>query len=143
MSTEETFEGIPIGAYAFPGPVRDKLISSLKSGAKTTTCSLLEEYNRAKEDLPTTGDKEAVVDSNGNVVLITRLTKVSIVPLSEVTLEHALGEGEGYETVEQWRDSHEQFWTSDDYRASMGEPAIEINDDTQVVCQTLVVERIL
>lgn len=143
MTTEETYDGIPLGYYAFPGPLRDQLITALKSGAKTTTCSLLEEYERAKEELPKTGDREAVVDSNGEVVLITRIAKVSIVPLAEVTLEHALGEGEGYESVEQWRAGHERFWTSDDYRASMGQPPIEVNDDTKVVCQTLVVERIL
>lgn len=95
-------------------------------------------YERAGKKLPKVGDREAVVDSNGDVALITRLAKVKVVSLSEVTLEHAFCEGEGYETVEQWQNAHEKLWTSTDFQNSIGTPAIAINDDTQVVCETIV-----
>lgn len=38
---------LPISEYGFPGPLRDKLLAALLSGAKTTTSSLHEGYQNA------------------------------------------------------------------------------------------------
>jgi uncharacterized protein YhfF len=56
--------------------------------------------------------------------------------LDEVDLAHALGEGEGYLSVADWRAGHEQFWHSADVRDALGDPEFTVSDDTLVVAQT-------
>lgn len=143
MTTPSMFEGIPIAEYAFPGPLRDELIAAIKEGKKTTTSSLLQEYECLGEPLPVAGEREAVINSDGVVEVITRITAVAIVPLADITLEHALGEGEGFETVAQWRASHESFWGSQEFRDSLGAEEVVLDDTTAVVCQTFTVERLV
>lgn len=134
---------VPIGEYAFPGPLRDRLVAAILDGTKTATACLLEELRRDGEPLPRVGDLEAVVDSDGQVVCVTRLTDVQVVPLGDVTDDHAKREGEGFADAAAWRQGHERFWTSAQFIAGMGEPAVRLDDDTEVVCLTFeVVERI-
>ena len=71
-----------LGEYAFPGPLRDKLVAAILSGEKTATASLHAEYQRFGEPLPTVGELEIVIDSDAKPVCITRNTQVNIVPLS-------------------------------------------------------------
>lgn len=40
---------------AFPGPLRDRLVAAVLSGAKVSTSGLLAEYEVEKEDLPPVG----------------------------------------------------------------------------------------
>jgi uncharacterized protein YhfF len=45
--------------------------------------------------------------------------------------------------VEEWRDAHVRFFTGPEMTAALGEPAVEIDDDTLVVCSRFrVVERL-
>lgn len=129
-------DALPLGEYAFPGPLRDKLVAAILSGEKTATAGLAEEYRRCDEPLPQVGDLEAVVDSAGHVVCVTRTTAVDLVRLGDVNDEHAHREGEGYATAADWRRGHEAFWTSSEYVTDLGEPAVELDDDTVVVCTT-------
>jgi uncharacterized protein YhfF len=59
---------------------------------------------------------------------------VRVVALQDVPLEHAIAEGEGYETVDAWRASHEAFWGSPQMRAELG-PAFVIDGSTRVVLE--------
>jgi uncharacterized protein YhfF len=56
--------------------------------------------------------------------------------LADVDLGHALGEGEGYRSVAQWRAGHEAFWHSAELRSALGGAHTAVNDDTLVVAQT-------
>lgn len=137
------FGPLPAGHYAFPGPLRDALVSAILSGAKTSTTSLVEEYARSAEPLPRVGELEAVLDSDGSPVCVTRTTAVLMCRLAEVTDAHARAEGEGYEDVASWRIAHEGFWRSPEFTAEIGQPALVLDDDTQVVCMSFeVVERL-
>ncbi|OMH24381.1 hypothetical protein BKD30_08685 [Tersicoccus phoenicis] len=69
---------LPRGEYGLPGPLRDRLVSAILDGFKTTTTSLLEAYRREDAPLPEVGDLEAVIDSSGRVVCITRNTDVVV-----------------------------------------------------------------
>ncbi|WEV68021.1 ASCH domain-containing protein [Bifidobacterium sp. ESL0769] len=129
--------------YGFPGPMRDSLVESILEGRKTRTTSLLAEYQHDHEPLPQVGKLAVVVDSEDKPVCVTRLMEVEVCKISDITDEHARGEGEDYDDVAGWRKAHEQFWESDEFREEMGDPNFKINDDTEVVCERFsVVKRL-
>lgn len=80
-----------------------------------------------------------VVDSEDRRVAVIELTEVRVVRLADVDLRHALDEGEGLESVAQWRAGHERFWQSAEMRAELGDPSFTVNDDTLVLAQRLAV----
>ena len=121
--------------FAFPGPLRDQLVAAVLSGAKTTTTGLVLGYELDGEPLPEVGDRLVVVDSAGLPVATIELTDVRVVRLADVDLRHVLDEGEGDESVAQWRAGHEEFWHSDEVRAELGGPGFIVDDDTQVLTQ--------
>ena len=52
-------------------------------------------------------------------------------------------EGEGYESVAEWRVGHESFWHSDEMRRELGDPSFTVNDDTPIVLERFrVIERL-
>ncbi|MFF2950678.1 ASCH domain-containing protein [Kitasatospora sp. NPDC057965] len=124
-----------VDEFAFPGPLRDRLVGAVLSGAKTSTTGLLTEYERENAPLPQAGTRGAVVDSTGRIVAVIENTEVRVVPLGEVDLRHALDEGEGYASVAEWRAGHERFWHSAELRASLGDPAFTVDDTTPVVLE--------
>jgi uncharacterized protein YhfF len=128
-------DDLPGAEFGFPGPLRDLLVGAILSGAKTSTSSLMLAYQRENEPLPAVGQRSAVLDSAGRRVAIIETTHVRVVRLADIDLQHALDEGEGYESVEQWRSGHEKFWHSSEVRAEMGDPNFKVNDDTLVVAQ--------
>ncbi|OZM73522.1 RNA-binding protein [Amycolatopsis antarctica] len=129
--------------FAFPGPLRDQLVAAILAGAKTSTSGLVAEYERYGEKLPVAGERERVVDSTGRGVAVIETTAARVVALSEVDLAHARDEGEGFETVAQWRAGHERYWHGEQMRAALGDPDFTVDDDTVVVLQRFrVVERV-
>ena len=60
----DRLEDLPRGEYAFPGPLRDRLVTAILAGDKTSTTSLAEGYRAEGTPLPRVGDLEAVVDSD-------------------------------------------------------------------------------
>ncbi|MBT2587053.1 ASCH domain-containing protein [Arthrobacter sp. ISL-95] len=133
-------EQLPVIEFAFPGPLRDRLVSAIRTGRKTATSSLLHEYEVGNEPLPAVGDRGAVIDSNGERVETIETTAVRIVPLRDVPLGHALAEGEGYATVADWRLGHTEFWSSEAMRAELGDD-FEITDSSLVVLEQFILAR--
>ncbi|MEV1320440.1 ASCH domain-containing protein [Micromonospora arborensis] len=129
------FDDLPLAEFAFPGPLRDSLVAAILSGAKTSTSALLIGYERANEALPEVGERSAVVDSAGRRVAVIELIEVRVTRLADVDLRHALAEGEGDESVAQWRAGHEAFWHSAEVRAELGDPGFTVDDDTLVVTE--------
>src|SRR2546422_10579883 len=103
----QDFRDLPKFELAFPGPLRDQLVAAVLSGAKTSTTGLLAGYEAEGEPLPQVADRRIMVDSDDRPVAVIEVTEVRILPLSEVDLAHARDEGEGHESVEQWRAAHE------------------------------------
>jgi len=129
-----SLESLPPAGFAFPGPLRDRLVAAILSGAKTSTSSLAVEYGD-REPVPAVGDRSAVVDSAGRRVAAIEVTDVRVVRLADVDLAHARDEGEGYATVAEWRAGHERFWHGAEMRAELGDPAFTVDDDTLVVAE--------
>lgn len=123
----------PVAEFAFPGPLRDQLVAAILSGAKTTTTGLVADYEHEGEALPVPGRREVVVDSAGRPVTVIETVAVRVIRLADVDLAHALGEGEGYTSVAQWRAGHERFWHSGQMREALDNPSFTVDDDTPVV----------
>ncbi|MFE9388052.1 ASCH domain-containing protein [Streptomyces sp. NPDC006784] len=121
--------------FAFPGPLRDRLVAAILDGSKTATTGLLAEYEQDGEPLPSVGRRSTVVDSEGRPVAIIEVTDARVVPLDEVDIAHARDEGEGHTTVEKWRSDHEEFWHSEEMREALGNPHFTVHDTTPVVLE--------
>jgi uncharacterized protein YhfF len=124
---------LSVGEFAFPGPLRDQLVAAILDGAKTTTTGLLDDYERDREPLSRPGDREVVIDSAGEPVALIQIVAVRVIRVADINLRHALGEGEGYASVADWRAGHEAFWHSAEMREYVGDPAFTVNDDTLAV----------
>jgi len=86
-------------------------------GAKTATAGLPE----PDEDFGRPGDRCLLLGFDDEPVGIVELTEVRVVPAGEIDLQFARDEGEGFESVDDWREAHERFF---------GRP---LPDDTQIV----------
>jgi uncharacterized protein YhfF len=94
-------------------------------GDKTATAGLRTDYApHTGEPLPQVGERFALVDFDDRPVAVVETTEVRIVPAREIDLEFARDEGEGFETVADWRAAHERFWANR-----------EIDDDTLIVAE--------
>lgn len=132
-----------VAEMGFPGPLRDQLVGAYLDGTKTAGSSLLRELELEHVPLPVVGDLEVMVDSHARPVAVLEVTRVEQHRLADVGLEVALAEGEGYTSAAEWRAGHEQFWTSDEVRAELGDPTFVPDDDEQVVVTWYaVVERL-
>ncbi|HEY6275132.1 MAG TPA: ASCH domain-containing protein [Streptosporangiaceae bacterium] len=129
-------EDLPVAEFAFPGPLRDQLVAAILAGTKTTTTGLVADYEHEGEPLPRPGLRQAVADSAGHRVAVIETTAVRVIRLGDVDLAHAVGEGEGYISVAEWRAGHEQFWHSQEMRDALGDPEFTVDDGTLVVAQT-------
>jgi uncharacterized protein YhfF len=126
--------GLPLAEFAFPGPVRDALVAAILTGEKTSTTGLHEELVREGAPIGSIGDRELVVDSDGRGVAVIETTEVEVRRMGDVDLAFAIEEGEGFETLDEWRDAHVRFFSSPAMVALLGDPPVPIDDDTLVVC---------
>jgi uncharacterized protein YhfF len=86
-------------------------------GEKTATAGLAERG----EELGSPGDRCLLLGFDDEPVGIVELTEVRIVPADEIDVQFARDEGEGFESVDEWRESHERFFER------------PLADDTQIV----------
>jgi uncharacterized protein YhfF len=137
------FSELPLSEFAFPGSLRNRLVSAILDGRKVATTSLALEYEIGLETLPCIGQRSVVVDSDNQPVCAIETVEVTIVPLGEVDFGHVVDEGEGHATVSDWRRGHENFWRSKEMVASLGGVAPILDDSTLVVLERFrVVERL-
>jgi uncharacterized protein YhfF len=142
-SVRVQYDGLPISEFAFPGPLRDRLVAAVLDGSKTATTSTLVEYSLLGDPMPVAGARAVVIDSRSRPVAITETTEVRIVRAGEVNLQHAIDEGEGYTSVAQWRADHETFWHGAEFRQAVGDPTFRVDDDTLLVLERFrVVQRL-
>jgi uncharacterized protein YhfF len=113
--------------------LRRNLVGAVLRGEKTATAGLRSDYApHTDEPLPEPGQRFALLDFDNQRVAVVETTEVRIVPAGEIDLEFARDEGEGFETVEDWRSAHERFWAEH-----------EIDDDTLIVAERFrLVERL-
>ena len=103
--------------------LRRALVAAVLRGEKTATAGLAEEFEREREPLPRPGDRYVLHDYDDVPVAIVEITDARVVPASDIDLQFARDEGEGFESVEDWRRAHEAFFKR------------PIDDDTLIVAQ--------
>ncbi len=134
---------LPPYELAFPGPLRDRLVAAVLTGRKTATTGLLAAYEAEGEPLPASGDRSALLDSDGRPVAVVEVTGIRVLPLGEVDLRHAVDEGEGHRSVAEWRAAHERFWHGAELREALGDPDFTVDDTTGVVAERFRVVEVL
>ena len=107
MSGELLFE---LGS---PGPLRDRLIAAVLAEKKIATSSLLLQYDDEAEPLPEPGERRVIVDSSGAAAGVVELLDVRVIRLGDADLQLAIDEGEGFNSVAEWRAAHDAFWNED------------------------------
>ena len=95
-------------------PLRRELVDAVLRGDKTATAGL-----HGDEPLPEAGERFLLLDFDDRPVAVVETTEVRVLRADEVDLQFARDEGEGFESVADWREAHERFWADR-----------EITDDT-------------
>jgi uncharacterized protein YhfF len=80
------------------------------AGEKTATAGLWSDYEAEGEPLASPGDRFLLHDFDDKPVAIVRVTEARLVPAAEIDVEFARDEGEGFESVDDWRVAHEAFF---------------------------------
>ena len=114
--------GIEFGTQ---GEFREKLISLILEGKKRATAGTLEwDYKAEGEPIESVGENLAVINSAGQHVATIQATKVEVVRFADVPDEFALAEGEGDLSGDDFRESHQRYWSRQ---------GLIISDDTEIV----------
>ena len=90
--------------------VRRQLIDAVLRGDKTATAGLVDDYVREREPIPRVGDRYTLHDYDDTAVGIVEITEARVIPANDVDVQFSRDEGEGFETVEDWRKAHERFF---------------------------------
>jgi uncharacterized protein YhfF len=98
---------LPEFGLGYPGTdLRRRLVEAVLAGEKTATAGLYE-----LEEGPTrVGEHFRVEDETGRPRAIVEVTEARVVPAGEIDVQFARDEGEGFESVEDWRVAHERFF---------------------------------
>jgi uncharacterized protein YhfF len=111
--------------------LRRQLVAAVLRGEKTATAGLLEEYQAEGEQPEPVGGRCALLGYDDEPVGVVEVLESRVVAAAEIDEQFARDEGEGFESVDDWREAHERFF---------GRP---IEPDTQIVAVRFrVVERL-
>jgi uncharacterized protein YhfF len=108
-----TVDGLRTLEIGSPGAMRQRLNRLILDGHKRATAGLLIEYVRENEELECEGELLALVDDDANRVVTVIVLNVETVPFIEVPWQFAQAEGEGDESLEEWREGHQRFWSAE------------------------------
>jgi uncharacterized protein YhfF len=111
--------------------LRRKLVDAVLRGEKTATAGLHDDHG-PDEPLPTVGERFVLVGFDDEPLAVVETTEVRVLRAGDIDVAFARDEGEGFESVADWRRAHEAFWSDR-----------EIDDETLVVAERFrIVERL-
>ncbi|WP_327102379.1 ASCH domain-containing protein [Nonomuraea glycinis] len=118
--------GLRVLELGAPGDMRTWLTDLVLTGRKKATAGLLElDYHAENEELEHVGEHLALIDDSGTHAATVEVVDVVLLPFAEVTWVFAESEGEGYDTIDDWREAHSRYWR---------DKGIAVDDATTVVC---------
>jgi uncharacterized protein YhfF len=119
-------EGLRAFGFGDPGPMRERLTTLALAGTKVATAGLWQQdYVDNDEAIEVVGERQALLDDTGEVAAIIEITRVETHHLYDVPWEFAQAEGEGFESIEHWRNGHRGYYAKH---------GVEINVETLFVC---------
>jgi uncharacterized protein YhfF len=126
LDVPATTQRLPPFGLGYPRTdLRRELVDAVLRGEKVATAGLAEDFApRTFEPFPVAGNRWALLGYDDEPVGIVETTKVVVVRAGDVDLEFARSEGEGFDSVAEWRAAHERFWADR-----------KITDYTLVVCE--------
>jgi uncharacterized protein YhfF len=90
--------------------LRRQLVDAVLRGEKIATAGLLEDYEAEAEQPEPIGSRCALLGYDDEPVAVVEVTESRVVPAAQIDEQFARDEGEGFETVDDWREAHEQFF---------------------------------
>ncbi len=90
--------------------LRRQLVDAVLGGEKTATAGLLDEYKAVDEQPAKVGDRRALLGYDESPVAVVEVTESRVIPAEDIDEQFARDEGEGFESVEDWRIAHERFF---------------------------------
>lgn len=87
----------------------DRLLSLVRSGAKTATCGALRDFHAEGEVLPIAGRRDIALDWDGGPALVIETREVTIRRFCDVDEDFALAEGEDA-SLAGWQAGHRAFF---------------------------------
>ena len=90
--------------------LRRELVDAVLRGEKTATAGLLEEYEAEGEQPEPVGRRCALLGYDDEPIAVVEVTESRVIPAAEIDEQFARDEGEGFETVDDWREAHERFF---------------------------------
>lgn len=100
------------------------------SGKKTATASLVEFNQSHPEVAPVDAGYSVVTDFEGHPLCVIQTTEIRHLPFMEVDAGFAFDEGEGDQTLEDWRDGHHRYFTKE-----AAESGLEFNEKSLICCE--------
>jgi len=119
-------EGLRAFSFGDAGPMRQRLTALALAGTKVATAGLLQQdYVEQGESVEDVGERQALLGDDGQVAAVIEITRVETHRFLEVPWEFADAEGEGFRSIEHWRDGHQSYYAK---------RAIAVDDTTAFVC---------
>jgi len=102
---------LPVFELGYPRTeLRRQLVDAVLRGEKTATAGLLEEYEAESEQPDSVGSRCTLLGYDNEPVAVVEVTESRVLPAAEIDEQFARDEGEGFETVDDWREAHERFF---------------------------------
>ena len=119
-------------AWSFGDSARltDELGGLVLSGAKTATAGLMWEDEYFGWETPVVGGKTIILDGENRPLCVIETTDVVIEPFDDVDETFARREGEGFESVDDWRRAHWRYFSR-----RCAEIGKEPSEQIPVLCQ--------
>ncbi len=109
-----------------PGPSRDELNRLVLEGTKFATAGLWRtDYEAEGEPLEDIGERLVMLDSDGEPVAMLEVTRAEVHAFLEVPWELARDEGEGFTSIDDFRDGYRK-----EYRSA----GVTLADDDPMAC---------
>lgn len=107
-----------------------ELAELVASGKKRATASLVEFNDAHPEAAPIDDGYSVVTDFEGAPVCVIQTTEIRLLPFMKVDAEFAFDEGEGDQTLEDWRAGHWQYFTKE-----AAEYGLNFDENSLVACE--------
>ncbi len=107
-----------------------ELVELVLRSKKKATASLAEVNKLKPETAPIDDGYSVITDYEGNPQCVIQTTEIRILPFMEVDAQFAFDEGEGDQTLEDWREGHWKYFTKE-----AEELNFEFNEKSLVACE--------